>query len=181
MADQTFTSGQVLTASQMSTLQANIGLTYISSTTIGAGVTTVSVASCFSATYDNYRIVISNMVASNDGSPLLFKLNNSTGSTYSTLGTNMDFGSNTVYGAAFTSTGVRVLESSTTINSSIIDVFMPFTASITTMNSCWTGNSHVGWYNGRDTNAVSQTGCSITISAGTITGGTIVVYGYRKA
>ena len=56
MADQVFTSGQVLTAAQMSSLQSNIGLTYITEQTISSATTTVS--ACFSSSFTNYKIVI---------------------------------------------------------------------------------------------------------------------------
>jgi hypothetical protein len=57
MADQTFTSGQILTAAQMTTLQTNIGLTYITGGALSG--TTTNFAGCFTATYENYRIVVS--------------------------------------------------------------------------------------------------------------------------
>ena len=68
MADQTFTSGQILTAAQMTTLQANAGLipmTPTSSTggTISANKVSFSAQSsvlingCFTSAYTNYRLV----------------------------------------------------------------------------------------------------------------------------
>ena len=193
MADQTFTSGQILTAAQQSALQTNIGLAQITPTsvtnatlsggvaTIGAAVNIVTISGCFSATFTNYRIVVSGTLISADGLQLQFKLNNSTGSTYATVGTNMDYTSATVYpiGGAAT-TLIRVGETSTTMNGTIVDVFQPFLATATFTNACWNGSAHVGWYNGRDTNAASQTGFTLSLNAaGTFTGGTITVYGYR--
>ena len=58
MADQTFTPGQILTASQMTTLQENSGLSYIKSQTIGSAVSSVTVTSAFSADFDNYKILV---------------------------------------------------------------------------------------------------------------------------
>ena len=57
MAEQTFTAGQILTATQMTTLQSDIGLNFIKSTTVGSGVSIAVISSVFSATYDNYRII----------------------------------------------------------------------------------------------------------------------------
>jgi len=192
MADQTFTSGQILTAAQQSALQTNIGLAQITPTsvtnatlsggvaTIGSAVTSVTISGCFTTTFTNYRIVLSGMVSSADGSQMQFTLNNSTGSTYATVGTNMDYTAATVYpiGTA-AGASLRVGETSTTQNGTIIDVFQPFLATATFTNACWNGSSHVGWYNGRDTNAASQTGFRIALNTGTMTGGTITVYGYR--
>ena len=58
MADQTFTAGQILTAAQMTTLQTNTGLNYVSTKTF-SGSGTVSCTSFFSSAYKNYKLVIS--------------------------------------------------------------------------------------------------------------------------
>ena len=58
MAIQTFTAGQILTAADTNTYLANSGLVYVTSVAItGTPVTFVDVTSCFSSTYDNYRIL----------------------------------------------------------------------------------------------------------------------------
>ena len=192
MPDQTFTSGQILTASQMSTLQSNTGLTQITPTgvtnatlsgavaTIGSAVGSVTISGCFTSAFTNYRIVMSGMACSLDGREVRFTMNNSTGSTYATVGTNMDYTSATVYGLG-TAAGafLRVMDTSVTSNNFAADLFQPFTATRSYINSCWNGNDHVGWYQGRDTNAASQTGFTLTLNSGTMTGGTITVYGYR--
>ena len=62
MADQTFTSGQILTAAQMTTLQQDIGLAWIGTTTYAASTAaavTASVLTCFSSSFANYKIIIS--------------------------------------------------------------------------------------------------------------------------
>jgi len=57
MAIKTFTTGEVLTASDTNTYLANSGLVFVSSTTIGTAVSSVTVSNCFSSTYTNYKIV----------------------------------------------------------------------------------------------------------------------------
>jgi hypothetical protein len=68
MADQTFTSGQILTASQMSTLQANSGLIPMTPTSSTGGTiaankisfsaqSSVLINGCFTSAYTNYRLV----------------------------------------------------------------------------------------------------------------------------
>ena len=52
-----FTTGQVFTAAAANNM-ANSGLTYVKQQTIGNGVASVTVSDAFSATYDNYKIVI---------------------------------------------------------------------------------------------------------------------------
>jgi hypothetical protein len=56
MADQTFTSGQILTAAQMTTLQANSALVSIGTFT-NAAATTLTASGCFSNLFANYRLV----------------------------------------------------------------------------------------------------------------------------
>jgi len=59
MAVKTFTTGEVLTASDTNTYLNNGGLVYITTGTAAAGASTLSVNNCFSSTYENYRLVIS--------------------------------------------------------------------------------------------------------------------------
>jgi hypothetical protein len=192
MADQTFTSGQILTASQMSTLQSNSGLIVVTPTsvtnatlsgsvaTIGAGVASFTISGCFTSAFSNYRIVMSNVAASADGASMKLTFNNSASTTYNTVGVNMDYASATQYPIGTAAANhIRIGESSTTINNATVDIFQPFTATVTNTNSFYNGSAHVMWYYGRDTNAVSQTAFTITPSSGTLTGGTVSVFGYR--
>jgi hypothetical protein len=59
MAIQTFTSGQILTASDTNTYLANSGLVYVGASTLSS--VTNNVTSVFSASFDNYRVVISGL------------------------------------------------------------------------------------------------------------------------
>ena len=65
MAIKTFTTGEVLTASDTNTYLANAGLVYIASGTLSS--TATNFASVFSSTYRNYRVVISSIQMSNTG------------------------------------------------------------------------------------------------------------------
>ena len=58
MAIKTFTTGEVLTASDTNTYLANSGLVYVTSTTF-SGSSTVQVSNCFTSTYDHYKIILS--------------------------------------------------------------------------------------------------------------------------
>jgi hypothetical protein len=64
MAVKTFGT-EVLTSADTNTYLANAGLVYVTSATIGSGVTSITVNNAFSATYDNYRIVVSGGTSSN--------------------------------------------------------------------------------------------------------------------
>jgi hypothetical protein len=56
MAIKTFTTGEVLTASDTMTYLANAGLVYVAQGTIAAG-TALNFTSIFTSAYDNYRVV----------------------------------------------------------------------------------------------------------------------------
>lgn len=55
MAIKTFTTGEVLTASDTNTFLANAGLVYVTTATLSGG--TFNVDSCFTSTYKNYVLV----------------------------------------------------------------------------------------------------------------------------
>ena len=182
MAEQTFTSGQILTAAQMTTLQTNIGLAYISSTTIGVGQTSVPVASCFSATYDHYKIIIQND-SSNGTASHLFQFGGITTNVYYTGGSFGSWGiaGQTGVGSAVAATWTVSANVATSTQTMIeIDVFNPFngvrkTAFVTSQAS----NGHVT-LNQLCTSTSSATGFTLSKAGDTMTGGTITVYGYRK-
>lgn len=58
MAVKTFATGEILTATDTNTYLANSGLVYIGATTLNA--VSNNITNVFSATYDSYRVVISN-------------------------------------------------------------------------------------------------------------------------
>jgi len=178
----------VFTAAGTSIFQANgvaasaSGLTLISTTTIGTAVTSVVLTNVFSATYDNYKIVLSGGTASatSDGSFIL-------GAT--TSGYYMGFSFQAIGGGgSFTSSGVTNGASSSTnfayssngING-MIDLYQPFLTSrtnffFTAQTMATAGNRWQG--GGFQDSATSFTGITFSTQSGhTLTGGTIKVYG----
>ena len=183
MTYPTFTNGQVLPASDLNA----IGLWLVKSQAISAGVSSVTVTSAFSTDYTNYRIIVTGIGCSVGAQSIKFQLNNSTGSTYSIGGVYGTFGSTAVtgYGPAAATSWTDLLALDTVTQGASIDLFTPFTTTRTTVlaNSVRSGATANGWYfmTGMDTNAVSNTGFTIApVGAGTFTGGTISVYGYRN-
>jgi len=67
MAIKTFTTGEVLTASDTNTYLANSGLVYIKQQTVGNAVASVTVSDAFSSTYDNYKITYTGGASSGGG------------------------------------------------------------------------------------------------------------------
>ena len=173
----TFTAGQVLTAAQMN----KVGLWLISETTIGSSVASVTVSSAFSADYRNYLIVISNTNGSVN-TTLNMQLDGLT-TDYYYNNLSMNSGSSTITGGngnnvtAWQVGALRV----TTDNTYFIKLGSPFNIVRTTMFSDYQGSSI--WYtgSGTTTNTASRTGFVLTPASGTISGGTIDVYGYNGA
>jgi hypothetical protein len=159
------------------------GLTLIKTQTIGTAVSTVTVTNAFSATYDVYQIIIRGANGSNDDNNVYLKFNNSTGSTYNYGGQVVNnAGVSGIVNTANSSVGMYcILTGSQTNISSRIEVFNPFAANNTAITAQFSGQNYGGNITGQDKNAVSQTGFIISAPSSTLTGGTIYVYGYKKA
>ncbi len=158
-----------------------VGLWLVKTQTIGSAVSSVTVSDAFSANYDNYRIVIQGGSASTNAGYLTMQL----GSTVTNY--RYDFISANLAGATPTSSGSVGAANFPTVgfkSSSImasIEVVGPFAATMT-MVSCPAGQTgnNMGWMTGVQIDATSFTAFTIGASTGTITGGTIRVYGYRN-
>lgn len=59
MAIKTFTTGELLTASDTNTYLANSGLVYVGRANLATNIT--DLVGCFSNTYDNYRIILDSL------------------------------------------------------------------------------------------------------------------------
>lgn len=153
--------------------------------TIGAGNTTVTVNGAFSSLYDNYRIIISNTVMSSGGGGLRITLGTSTAGTgYYAAGTYTDIATGAVTGWRGNNTSHVLIGTSTGSNafSNVIDILNPFNTARTTFgpsiaySEIGTIGHGLGFHNA-DT---SHTAFIIWPASGTLTGGTIRVYGYRN-
>lgn len=174
-----YSSGDVLTAAD---LNASSGLVLVKTQTIGSAVSSVTVTDAFSATFDNYRIICSNPV-------------NSVAAAF-----DMTVGSKTTgyYGAgattAYNTTGWsdinisngaywRVGEIATSSASfTTIDIMSPYASSKVTTVHCHSFANGVLVIFGGDSSSSTASFTSFTLkpSGGTMTGGTIRVYGYNN-
>jgi hypothetical protein len=171
-----FTSGQVLTAAQMN----SVGMWLVKSQTVGTGVSSVSVTNAFSADYDNYLIQIYGCDSSSLNNIVSLQLNNSTGSTYASSSFYIIHGGATGSNTG-TSNSFRIAwGGDVSDTNATITLYSPFLARRTGMTAQNANASLTGFNGGTDTNAVSNTGFTITTGADTLTGGTINVYGYNK-
>ena len=189
MAVKTFTAGEVLIASDTNTYLANSGLVYVKGQTIGTGVTSQLISSVFSGTYDSYRVVISGMQMSStaQGTLVYAKMHDGTNpanSAYNYAIPRVDYSTGLVsarYGASQT-TGVVVGSGTGDRFGTSFDVMNPFIAFHTIFGGLTISNDTTGYAGsgaGMHQLSTAYSSLQILVSTGTMTGGTIIVYGYR--
>jgi hypothetical protein len=184
MAIKTFTTGEVLTASDTNTYLANAGLVYVTSTTVGSAVSSVTVSNCFSSTYDNYRITVAGIQPTATDS---FRLMIGTGATTDHYGSMLyDRFDGAVAGTLRTNNVGSIYcvlnEGGNKTAQFSCDILSPNIAQPTVMNGGGYGRGYWCQFGGSNTNSTAYTAFTLLIDgAGTMTGGTITVYGYRKA
>jgi hypothetical protein len=159
------------------------GLNLITAQTIGSAVGSVAVSNVFSATYDAYKIVVSGGVGSVDDK-LGLQLGASTTGYYAGVGTINYSGATTSNAsdnnAALWTRAGRQNNVGINLN---VDLVNPFLAARTTIFSNYIimeTASGAGFNAGFHNVATSYTGFTLTPAAGTLTGGTIRVYGYAN-
>lgn len=149
--------------------------------TIGSAVSSVTILGCFSSLYDNYRIILTGgtSTTSND---LAVTLGATVagyyfGSVYvSFSGVLNSIGVNN--GASWTYAGCQ-----DTPNQLDCDIYSPFLARQSTISALYVGTTSgrvIAKGGGFLNNTTSYTDLKISTGAGTITGGTIRIYGYRN-
>ena len=148
--------------------------------TIGSAVGSVTVNGAFSATYDNYKIIINGGVGSATTAVTL-KLGAST-TTYNEFLIYGNYSSATVGGAAQSTSPHFGWAGGCGANGIYLNVDLqsPFLAKYTRMGSsqAYIGETETGTVSGIHKTATSYTDFTITPTSGTLTGGTIYVYGY---
>jgi hypothetical protein len=173
-----FSPGEVLTAAAMD----SIGLWLVKTQTIGTAVSSVTVTDAFSADYDAFKILVTGGAGSTTAN-----LNLQLGSTNTAYHGGRAFvssltgvlsGSGVNNAASFTGFGVMT---TTGINVDL-DIKNPFLAARTQVAGIYavTASGDYGWLSGSQDSTTSFTAFTITANSGTMTGGTIRVYGYRN-
>ena len=174
----TFTNGTPLYQESLNA----IGLWLVKSQTVGSGVSSVTVTGAFSADYDNYRIIYSGGTASATAD-ISLKLGASVTGYYGSLqfqtvtaGTVSAAGLNN--GTSFSWIGGATAGQA--VHASV-ELFNPFAAMYTKLrHATYQNGDAYGTMNGEHRIATSYTDFILTPSSGTITGGTIRVYGFRN-
>jgi hypothetical protein len=161
------------------------GLVLVKTQTIGSAVSSVSVSSAFSTTYDNYLIKVSGGVAS-IANEFILQLNGITTNVYySGLLYGSYSGSSPLWAGNNGASSFQWCGSnSTSTLDSHIELDSPFLAKGKTYRAGIAqhiAGSSGGRSQGFCDSTASATGFTLAVNTGTITGGTVYVYGYRKA
>jgi hypothetical protein len=185
VAVKTFIDSTALPASDINTFLANSGLVYIKSQTVGTAVASVTVTSAFSADYDNYRVLYIGGAGS-AAAQIRLQLGSLNTLYYGSF-IGASYSASTFYGQNDNNATLNnyIGWQNTTQAVAVFDLFNPFAANMTHMvaqHVFITAGNAFGTYIGQQASLTSVT--SFTLSPGggaTFTGGTITVYGYRKA
>jgi len=171
-----FASGDVLNASDMNA----VGLWLVKTQTVGSGVSSVVCTNAFNADYVNYRIIYTG------------------GSASTQTGLNLTLGASgasyfhNLFYSLYTGGGIQLLNYNN--QSSFVyagamdsnqnafaafDLYEPFVARSTRISSQWMQTDSSGFSAGVHKVNASYTSFTLTAQTGTLTGGTIYVYGYK--
>jgi hypothetical protein len=156
------------------------GLVLVAEATIGTAVSSVTVNNVFSATYESYKIIIAGGVGSADSELQMALGSTTTGYYEARFGANYS-GSTagpfcTANGSKWTDVGVCRSTNGLDAN---IEINNPFTAKNTYFSARRVSTNNAFQVLGYLANTTSYTGFTINPISGTLTGGTIKVYGYK--
>ena len=153
--------------------------------TVGNAVSSVTVSGVFSSLYDNYKIIYNGGIATSGIVGWSLRLGAvATGyytSSYSIPYTGAASLSQSNNGTSFLGSGVQTPDT----GQADIELFQPNLAKRTFYKSCYiygatTGGGDMAYYAGYENSTTQHTAFTITFGGGTMTGGTIRVYGYRN-
>jgi hypothetical protein len=167
--------------------EASKGALILLNRTDFSGSSAININSCFSSTYDNYKILVSVTSTSTNFDPLWLRMrsgttDNSSGN-YRYQQRYFSYGGSGGDGTSTTGTGfplASVDTGTTTIGMrASVDVLVPFITSNTSYSYQGTQYGYGFYGNGIMTVNTSYDGFSLVPNSGTVTG-TVSVYGYRK-
>ena len=174
-----FSPGEVLTAAAMD----SIGLWLVKTQTIGTAVASVPVADAFNSNFENYLITLNGGVGSTNQFISMILTGSTTG-VYYYGGTDIGYATGTVGGTNNNgaTSWTQIGYSSTNNNALMVNLFGPNLAKTTGMTAsimAHTTGAAARQLSGFHNVSTAYTGFTISV-AGTMTGGTIRVYGYRN-
>ena len=164
----------------LSTSRANpVGLDLVKTQTIGSAVSSVEVTGAFSTTYDNYKIIVSGGASSAD-CDLRIKMGATTTGYYTALTGALLSGGTAGVSSRNNTVGYFDWIGTGSTDGLYMDttVLSPFLSKRTWANASLLAYNALYWSASYLANTTSYTDFTITPSTGTLTGGTIRVYGY---
>lgn len=179
MAFKTFSS-TTLSSSDVNTYLTNSGLVYVASATVSGTPYSLLVPDCFNSSFDNYRVVFDQITFSAGGFNYLFQVGGNNTLYYGV--SNYDSsgaGSGRVVSNNNSALYAGVQDTASTGGN--FDVTNPFLAKSTIISGLSMGANYGTWTVGQHANAVSCTSFTLVAGSGTLTGGSIYVYGYRRS
>ena len=155
-------------------------LALVKTQTIGTAVSSVTVSDAFSATYDNYKIIVSDGAGSIENY-INFRVGSATTGYYNNRWA-YEYPATTSSNAPTNNGGYwnYIGWSSVNFNTFTMEIQSPFLAKNTIFSSSWGGNTFGATCQGYQSTASSWTSFQIVKNSGTMTGGTIRVYGYQN-
>jgi hypothetical protein len=168
----------------LSTSRANpVGIDLIKTQTIGSAVSSVTVTNAFNSTYDNYKITVNGGVTSANNA-LRMTLGSSSTGYYGNLiyarpnNTSVlsAANNNTAYWEYAGLGNANGFACQMEIASPFLSYRTSIFSAIPEFDPAGVNSTYCGWHNVTS----SYTDFTFTASVGTITGGTIAVYGYAK-
>jgi hypothetical protein len=164
-------------------LTSDLGLVLIKTQAVGSGVASVTVTDAFSAAYDNYKITYigGTMSASSD---IEMTIGGSTTGyygflTYGLSSNNTPLGAGRNNANAFAWAGGGAAGQGSHVN---VEIMGPFITAYTKIrNGSYQNGDNYGTHQGDHRVAASYTSFALAVLTGTMTGGTIRVYGYRNS
>ena len=173
-----YTSAQVVQAVPTG---INSALVLISTTTIGSAVSSVTVSDVFSSTYDAYEVIVSGGASSTNNELNLTFGSTSSGYRYGTIANNYSTTGN--FSGSTSTTAIKLIGTGFTTSIALsMRIVNPFLAEYTLVSgNLWLDSGNIGSTRGSLDDTTSYTAFTLTTSTGTLTGGTIRVYGYTNS
>jgi len=160
------------------------GLELVQSQTISSSVSYLEMLNVFSASYDNYRVVINNIQSTSSlGMCFYLGTNSTSGLYYGSLYYDQFGGGAT---STFRSNGLNIgyvgLTDSAGANGGYsFDLNAPYLTKQKTYHGTYDGRNFAGWCGGLIASSSSFTGIRFLNETGNLTAGTIRIYGYRNS
>jgi len=157
------------------------GLVLVSTTTIGSAVSSVTVSNAFSATYDNYKIIVVGGAGSTSA-PLYLTLG-ATATGYYYAGFNCSWTGTSSFDNGSNAVKWMVGRQTTDLLDANFELLNPYASDQTVYVGSFAQVRTDGYWHtfgGYLNNTTSYTDFTIAPSTGTMTGGEIRVYGYKN-